>query len=148
MSAHTVRPQDVFGLRQAGRPVNLVDVRTPREFEAFHADGARSLPLDRLDAHDIGADIYLPYEFDGRLTVGDYRIASAQALVDVMEEMKDELSVEEDEAEYEDEDEEDEEEEMMDESTVIEAQLRNIWKLVNDACAEAIDKNVALHLRV
>ena len=64
--------------------------------------------LDRLDAHDVGAEIYLPIEFDGRVTVGDYRVASTQALLDVLEEMKEELGVDEEE-EYEDEEEEEEE---------------------------------------
>ena len=104
--------------------------------------------LDRLEAHDIAADIYLPVEFEGRLTVGDFRVASAQTLVDVLEEMKEELAVEEDE-EYEDDDEEEEDDdEDEDEGTVIEAQLRNIWRLVNDACGESLDKSVPLHLRV
>lgn len=105
--------------------------------------------LDRLDAHDLGAEIYLPIEFDGRVTVSDYRIASAQSLADVLEEMKEELGVAEDE-EYEDEDEDEEEdaEEEEDEGTVIEAQLRTIWQLVSDGVAEAIDKKLPLHLQV
>ena len=105
--------------------------------------------LDRLEAHDIAADIFLPVEFEGRLPVGDFRVASSQSLTDVLEEMKEELAVEED-AEYEeDEDEEEEDEdEEEDEGTVIEAQLRNIWRLVTDACTESIDKAVPLHLRV
>ena len=49
---------------------------------------------------------------------------------------------------YEDDEEEEEEDEEDDEGTVIEAQLRNIWRLVNDACGESIDKNVPLHLRI
>jgi hypothetical protein len=106
--------------------------------------------LDRLDAHDIGAEIYLPIEFDGRVTVGDFRIASTQALVDVLEEMKEELGVDE-EDEYEDEeeeDDEDEEEEDEDEGTVIEAQLRHIWQLVSDGAAESLDKGAPLHLQI
>lgn len=108
--------------------------------------------LDRLEAHDLAADIYIPVEFEGRLQVGDYRIASAQLLVDVLDEMKDELDVvDEDDGDEEDEDEDEEqedEEEEEDESTVIEAQLRHIWQLVSDGCSESIEKNVPLHLRV
>lgn len=102
--------------------------------------------LDRLDAHDLGAEIYIPIEFDGRVTVGEYRVASTQALMDVLEEMKEELGVDE-EAEYEAEDEEEEEEEEEDEGTVIEAQLRQIWQLVADGATESLDKNVPLHLQ-
>ena len=31
-------------------PIRLIDVRTPAEFEAVHIEGARLIPLDRLDA--------------------------------------------------------------------------------------------------
>lgn len=105
--------------------------------------------LDRLDAHDVGAEIYLPVEFDGRVNVGDYRVASTQALSDVLEEMKEELGVDE-EDEDEDEEDEDEEEAMddEDEGTVIEAQLRHIWQLVADGAAESLDKGLPLHLQV
>lgn len=107
--------------------------------------------LDRLDAHDLGAEIYLPLEFDGRVTVGDYRIASAQALAEVLEEMKEELGVDE-EADYEEEEDEDEDEEKEGEEeedgTVIEAQLRNIWQLVSDGVAECLDKSLPLHLQL
>ena len=104
--------------------------------------------LDRLDAHDLGADIYVPFEFDGRVSVGDFRVASTHALVDVLEEMKEELGVDEEE-EYEDEEEEDEEEEEEeDEGTVIEAQLRHVWQLLFDGANESIEKNLPLHLRV
>ncbi|MEA2696877.1 MAG: hypothetical protein QOI66_1148 [Myxococcales bacterium] len=99
--------------------------------------------LDRLDAHDIGAEIYLPFEFDGRVTVGEYRVASSQSLLEVLEEMKEELDV--DSEEEEDEEEEDAEE---DEGTVIEAQLRHIWHLVADGAVESIEKSLPLHLQV
>jgi PHD/YefM family antitoxin component YafN of YafNO toxin-antitoxin module len=110
-------------------------------------DDALTEFLDRLDAHDLGAEIYLPAEFDGRVTVGDYRVASTQALVDVLEEMKEELGVDDEEEYEEDEEEEDEDEDEEDDGTVIEAQLRHIWQLVSDAASESIDKRIPLHLK-
>jgi hypothetical protein len=104
--------------------------------------------LDRLDAHDLGAEIYLPIEFEGRVTVGDYRVASTQALLDVLEEMREELDVDaEDEDEDEEEEEDEDEDEEEDEGTVIEAQLRHIWHLVSDGAVESIEKNLPLHLQ-
>ena len=123
------------------------DHQTTQTIAARLSEDAMTEFLDRLEAHDMAADIYLPAEFEGRLTVGDWRVASAQSLIDVLEEMKEELAVEEDEYEDDDEEEEDDDDEA-DEGTVIEAQLRNIWRLVNDACAESLDKNVPLHLRI
>ena len=79
--------------------------------------------------------------------MGDYRVASAHALQETLEEMKEELAIE-DEDDFDDEEDEDEDDEEMDEGSVIEAQMRNIWQLVNDACGESIEKNFPLHLRV
>ena len=103
--------------------------------------------LDRLDAHDLGAEIYLPIEFEGRVTVGDYRVASTQALLDVLEEMREELDVDAEEEDDEDEEEEDEDDEDEDEGTVIEAQLRHIWHLVSDGAVESIEKGLPLHIQ-
>ena len=104
--------------------------------------------LDRLDAHDLGAEIYLPIEFEGRVTVGDYRVASTQALLDVLEEMREELDVDtEDEEEDEEDEEDDEDGDDEDEGTVIEAQLRHIWHLVSDGAVESIEKGLPLHLQ-
>jgi hypothetical protein len=134
-------------LDQAGAKYSAQEEnQTTQIIAARLSEDAMTEFLDRLEAHDMAADIYLPAEFEGRLSIGDWRVASAQSLIDVLEEMKEELAVEEDE--YDDEFEEEEEDEEPEEGTVIEAQLRNIWRLVNDACAESLDKNVPLHLRV
>lgn len=137
-------------LDQAGAKYNTHDdAQITQTIAARLSEDAMTEFLDRLEAHDISADIFLPVEFEGRLPVGDYRVASTQVLAEVLEEMKEELAVEEDEEYEEDEDEEEEDEdEEEDEGTVIEAQLRNIWRLVNDACGESVDKGVPLHLRV
>ena len=44
-----VSPAEVARARSEGRPFALVDVRTPAEYEQFHAEGADLVPLDRLD---------------------------------------------------------------------------------------------------
>jgi hypothetical protein len=137
-------------LEQAGAKYAGGEDQTRHKIATRLDEDAMTEFLDRLEAHDLAADIYVPVEFEGRLHVGDYRVASAQLLVDVLEEMKDELDVDEDKEEYEDEEneEEEEEEEDEDDSTVIEAQLRHIWQLVSDGCSESVEKQVPLHLRV
>jgi hypothetical protein len=135
-------------LDQAGAKYPLNDENQTSQIIASRlSEDAMTEFLDRLEAHDIAADMYLPTEFEGRLSVGDYRVASAQTLVDILEEMKEELAVEEDD-DYDDEEDEEEDEEDEDEGTVIEAQLRNIWRLVNDAAGESVDKGIPLHLRI
>jgi hypothetical protein len=139
-------------LEQAGARWNGNEDQASQMIAARLPEQAMTEFMDRLEAHDIAADIFLPIEFEGRVTVGDYRVASAQHLADVLEELKDELDVEDDEdyeaedEEFEDDEEEDEDEE--EDGTVIEAQLRNIWQLVSDACQESVDKKIPLHLRV
>ena len=134
-------------LEQAGAKLPPMDDHTTHTFAKRLSEEAMTEFLDRLDAHDIAADIYLPLEFDGPLSVGDYRVASAYALQETLEEMKEELAIEDEEPEDEDED-EDEGGEEIDEGSVIEAQMRNIWQLVTDACSESIEKSIPLHLRV
>lgn len=133
----------VKGLEQQGVKLGKNDDHNTQTIAARLSEDAMTEFLDRLDAHDLAAEIYLPLEFDGVVQAGDFRVASTQALVDVLEELKEELAVEED-----DYDDEEEEEEYEDDGTVIEAQLKNIWRLVTDACTESVDRGVPLHLRV
>lgn len=48
MNVTTIRP-DQLAERCASRAVDLIDVRTPAEFQEVHATLARNVPLDRLD---------------------------------------------------------------------------------------------------
>ena len=131
-------------LSEAGAPsLERADEHASHTIAARLSEEALTEFLDRLDAHDLGAEIYLPIEFEGRVSVGEYRVASTQALLEILEEMKEELDVDSEE-----EDEEDEEDEEEDEGTVIEAQLRHIWHLVSDGVTESLEKNLPLHLQV
>lgn len=49
MSVATVSPRPFFDAVQEGGPIELIDVRTPAEFETVHIEFARNVPLDRLD---------------------------------------------------------------------------------------------------
>ncbi len=55
MDINVISPKRLQELRQAGTPVDLVDVRTPVEFREVHAQGARNVPLDRLDPQSLTA---------------------------------------------------------------------------------------------
>ena len=46
----SVSPGELNRLIASGGPVELLDVRTPGEFESAHVPGARLMPLDELDA--------------------------------------------------------------------------------------------------
>ena len=135
-------------LEEIGAPTSgRTDEHVSHTIAARLSEEALTEFLDRLDAHDMGAEIYVPLEFDGRVTVGEYRVASTQALMDVLEEMKEELDVDGEAEDDEDEEEEEDEDEEEDEGTVIEAQLRHIWHLVSDGAVESIEKGLPLHLQ-
>ncbi len=56
--SQTVQNIDVdslFKLGQEGKPVDLIDVRTPAEFATVHAAGANNVPLDRLTLSAVQA---------------------------------------------------------------------------------------------
>ena len=136
-------------LSEAGAPAfEKTDEHSSHTIAARLSEEALTEFLDRLDAHDLGAEIYLPVEFEGRVTVGEFRVASSQALLEVLEEMREELSVDVEEDEDEEEEEEEDEDQDEDEGTMIEAQLRHIWHLVSDGVTESLEKNLPLHLQV
>jgi rhodanese-related sulfurtransferase len=47
--ARIVSAAELAELCRGGKPIDLIDVRTPAEFENAHVDGARNVPLERLD---------------------------------------------------------------------------------------------------
>ena len=109
--------------------------------------------LDRLDAYDLACDIYLPGEFEGRVEIGEYRVGSAPALLEVLEEMKDEMAPEdddegedEDDEDDDDEDEDDEEDDDYSNLKIIEEKLRRLWKVIYDGARAAIERNLPLYV--
>ena len=55
MSVSTISPRQLSELVQAGKPVELVDVRTPVEYREVHVSFAKNVPLDQLDVAKIAA---------------------------------------------------------------------------------------------
>lgn len=49
MEIRTIEPQPLYALMSSDRSVQLIDVRTPAEFEEIHAASAFNVPLDRLN---------------------------------------------------------------------------------------------------
>lgn len=50
MSVAVIKPEELAQLRKEGKRVELIDVRTPVEFQEVHVEAARNVPLDQLDA--------------------------------------------------------------------------------------------------
>jgi len=118
--------------------------------------------MDRLEAHEIACEIYLPIEFEGRVEVGDFRAGSLVTLLETLAELKDDFNLETDddeEADEEDEGEgdgddegdEDEEEEDDDDDSVaalIERRLQVLWKVFHAGARRAMDRKIPLHIRM
>lgn len=51
----TITPEEIRRLRGDGRPIDLIDVRTPVEYREVHAEEARSIPLDALEPRAVMA---------------------------------------------------------------------------------------------
>jgi rhodanese-related sulfurtransferase len=50
MSLKTISPKQLNALVESGAKVDLIDVRTPIEFQEVHVTFAKNVPLDQLDA--------------------------------------------------------------------------------------------------
>ncbi len=55
MAVTTITPQQLFEVTQSGATAELIDVRTPMEYQEVHVDFARNVPLDQLDATAVAA---------------------------------------------------------------------------------------------
>lgn len=55
MSVQTISPEQLNQLKTSGHAVELIDVRTPFEFQEVHVEFAQNIPLDRLEAAGLTA---------------------------------------------------------------------------------------------
>lgn len=95
---------------------------------------------ERLDVHDLAAEIYLPIEFDGLVEVAGLRVASASVLLDVLEEVKDEIDL--------DAEEEEEEDDAFDgDRKILDGQLRHLCRLFLTGAQAALDRKLPLHIK-
>jgi rhodanese-related sulfurtransferase len=53
---HTISPRELADLISADKPIRLIDVRTPAEFEEAHVACARNVPLDSLTVQGVCAE--------------------------------------------------------------------------------------------
>lgn len=112
--------------------------------------------LDRLDAQHASCDIYVPGDFEEVIEAGGYTIGSTQALMLALDEMRDDLASDDEEAEEEEEDEDFEEfEDDEDEGRfgggssskavhIQESELRHLWKTLYKGARTCAKDNICL----
>ena len=80
-----INPQDLYLRQQNGESVEIIDVRTPAEYQAVHIPSAKLVPLDVLDPHQLIASrstdahdpLYLVCQSGSRTSEAWKRFASA-----------------------------------------------------------------------
>lgn len=121
-------------------------------------DDALAELLDRLDAYDSAAEIYVPLEFNGQVDIGDLRVGSLLALLDASEELTEDLEEEDDEDEDDEDDDEDDDDEEEDEDEEEEedapyggrrstARVLKALRTLANVAQIALDKKLPLHIR-
>jgi rhodanese-related sulfurtransferase len=91
VSIPTVSPEMLKELAEAGRLIDLIDVRTPAEYRELHVALARNVPLDRLDPAELarsrrpGEPLYVICQSGtrGRLACGRLLAAGCPDVVNV-----------------------------------------------------------------
>lgn len=53
MAIESISPSQLFELSKSGKVTELIDVRTPAEYQEVHVTFARNVPLDRLDPKTV-----------------------------------------------------------------------------------------------
>lgn len=56
MSVSTISAKELHNRIRSGESVELIDVRTPVEYREVHAEPAKNVPLDRLDAGQLASN--------------------------------------------------------------------------------------------
>lgn len=105
------------------------------DFEDTLSDDQLTDFLDKLDAHDVACDIYLPVEFEGPVEIGERSIGSAHALLEALEELRVELDIDE-------ETETDPDDEL--ELEMIDEQLSHAWHVFARGASACIARSVPL----
>jgi hypothetical protein len=113
--------------------------------------------MDRLDANDGAADVYLPIDFEDILEVDGLKIGSAHALELVLDSLKEDFFVDDEDDDEDDDDggddeddDEDDDDEIGDEDEddeVKDVRLQHIWKSMAKGAKQATKKSVCLFVR-
>jgi hypothetical protein len=113
--------------------------------------------MDRLDANDAAADIYVPVDFEDVIEVDGLRIGSTHALDLILDSLKEDFFVtEEDDDEDDDEDAGDDDDEDDDEAdleaddeedSLKDVRLQHVWKLLSKGAKTATKKGLCLFVR-
>lgn len=98
--------------------------------------------MDRLEGHEVAADIYLPMDFDVRIDILGIRAASLSALVMVLEEVAEDLNINDPDGMEEDEEDDDYSEDL----DIMEGRQRIVWRALYEGAQEAEEHGLCLFI--
>ncbi|HET6611118.1 MAG TPA: hypothetical protein VFG83_03985 [Kofleriaceae bacterium] len=113
--------------------------------------------MDRLEANDAAADIYVPGDFEDVIDISGYRVGSSHALLLILEAVKGDFFVDEDEEQDDDEeidfeamDEPDEEVSQPEDASMElkDEEMRHLWKLMYRGAKTSVTRKVCLFVHI
>jgi hypothetical protein len=157
----------VYAVQTDGGPLDIDEVAEQAVLDNGIDDVNFDDFLDKLDANDASADIYLPTDFEEIFEVGELRVGSAHALLLVLENLREDFAaedeevedveIEEDESVFEvdddevleldDDDDEGADDLLADEESPVgmkEEALRHIWKMMYQGAKASIRRGLCL----
>ncbi len=102
--------------------------------------------MDRLEGHELAANIYVPLDFEDRVEAGDLKVASLNRLSEVLEELAEDLEI--DDLDEEEEPEDEDELAYASELELLEGRVRHIWKAMYDGVQLALEHDLCLIVTV
>jgi len=133
------------GLEQKGiDPLPEADASAGRAIATGIDEDAIAELMDRLEGHEVAADIYLPMDFDVRLDVMGVRAASLTALLMVLEEVAEDLDINDPDGL--DEEEDDDEDIYAEDLDLMESRQRVVWRALYEGAQEAEEHGLCLFI--
>ena len=150
--------QIVSGLSEADIELELDEDADPRLLERDLDDDLMADFLDQLDANDALCDVYVPTEFEDFVECGEYRVGSAQALLLVLDEMRDDIFEGEDDGGDGDEDDFSDDEgfgsdtgfaslDAPDSMELKDGHMRHFWKLMYEGAKTSVREQTCLFIK-
>jgi len=165
--AEHLEPDEIEAVHRALRETGSAPLDEDEQAEPVLLDRAIDDDIfvdfaDRLEANEASADVYLPSDFEDIIEVADYKIGSAHALLLVLESLREDFFVEDEDEEQEQAEVVDEEFESFDEdedepggmfgddepgTEMKDEQLRHIWKQMHRGAKLAIRQGLCMFIR-
>jgi hypothetical protein len=98
--------------------------------------------MDRLESHEVAAELFVPVGFEGQLESGGIRVASLSSLLMVLEEVAEDLDINDPDGLEED----DEEDVYSEDLDLMESRQRVVWRALYEGAQDADEHGLCLFI--